>query len=133
MVWGQKKIANTLSERKIVVPSEHFRRLGHPVPAKVPKDIYAWQETTITHILTRMDYVGHIQHGENVFIKAHNGTNPKGNCVEKPCVTGVLTKRKSTIVSDTFVSKLSCLFGGSGGIRTHGPISGSLDFESRPL
>ena len=56
---GPKKIANTLSERKIVVPSEHFRRLGHPVPAKVPKDIYAWQETTITHILTRMDYVGH--------------------------------------------------------------------------
>ncbi|MCI7793641.1 hypothetical protein MR578_05350, partial [bacterium] len=53
-----------------------------------------------------------------LFIKAHNETNPKGNCAEKPCVTGALAKRKSTIVSDTFVSKLSCLFGGADGSRT---------------
>lgn len=54
-----------------------------------------------------------VQHGENVSIKAHNETNPKGTCAEKPCVMGVLAKGKSTIVSDTFVSKLSCLFGPS--------------------
>ena len=60
------------------------------------------------------------QRGDNhtLFIKAHNETNPKSNCAEKPCVTGASAKRKSTIVSDTFVSKLSCLFGGDGGNRT---------------
>ena len=39
-----------------------------------------------------------------------NETNPKGNCTEKPCVTGVLTKRKSTIVLIRRYLRLSCFF-----------------------
>lgn len=56
---GPTTIAHALSDRKIPVPTEHFRRKGMPIPARVPDDIYRWQETTITGILKRMDYLGH--------------------------------------------------------------------------
>jgi hypothetical protein len=45
--------------------------------------------------------------------QTNNETNPKGRNTEKPYATGVLAKRKRSIVSDTLVSKLSTLFGRS--------------------
>lgn len=56
---GPTKIAKALSARQIPVPSEHARKQGQPVPARAPKDIYRWQETTISHILARVEYLGH--------------------------------------------------------------------------
>ena len=60
-----------------------------------------------------------VRHGEKYLHKDHNETNPEGRSVEKPCATGIFAKRKRLIVSDTLVSKLSTLFGGGGGSRTH--------------
>ena len=70
---------------------------------------------------------------ENLPLDAYNETAPKGRCAKKPCVTGALAKRKSTIVSDTLVSKLSCLFGGAEGNRT--PVRKQLgkNFTGRSL
>ena len=50
----------------------------------------------------------------------HNETNPKMEKAENPCPTRIFGKRKSSIVSDTLVSKLSNLFGPSGATRTRG-------------
>ena len=43
--------------------------------------------------------------------KAHNETIPKCRFAEKPCAASIFAKRKRLIVSNTFVSKLSTLFG----------------------
>lgn len=50
----------------------------------------------------------------------HNETNPKMEKAENPCPTRIFGKRKSSIVSNTLVSKLSNLFGPSGATRTRG-------------
>ena len=56
---GPTTIAHALSARMIPVPSEHYRLKGITVPSKPPNNPYRWQETTITGILKRMDYLGH--------------------------------------------------------------------------
>ena len=56
-----------------------------------------------------------------MFISAptdHNETNPKMEKAENPCPAKIFGERKSSIVSDTLVSKLSNLFGPPEGIRT---------------
>ena len=55
---------------------------------------------------------------ESVIHKAHNETIPKCRFAEKPCAASIFAKRKGLIVSNTFVSKLSTLFGGIEGSRT---------------
>ena len=52
---------------------------------------------------------------KSVIHKAHNETIPKCRFAEKPCAASIFAKRKRLIVSNTFVSKLSTLFGGGGG------------------
>ena len=48
----------------------------------------------------------------------HNETNAKKEKAENPCPARIIGKRKSSIVSDTLVSKLSNLFGAGKGTRT---------------
>ena len=55
---------------------------------------------------------------KSVIHKAHNETIPKCRFAEKPCAASIFAKRKRLIVSNTFVSKLSTLFGGDGENRT---------------
>ena len=55
--------------------------------------------------------------------KAHNETIPKCRFAEKPCAASIFAKRKRLIVSNTFVSKLSTLFGPSAEIRTRGLLN----------
>ena len=59
-----------------------------------------------------------VRHGEKYLHKDHNETNPKMEKAENPCPARIFGKRKSSIVSDTLVSKLSNLFGGAEGNRT---------------
>ena len=56
---GPSQIATELSRQKIPVPTAHFKEMGIHIPAKVPEDIYAWQSRTVSHILSRMEYLGH--------------------------------------------------------------------------
>ena len=56
---GPSQIAKALANRKVPVPSAHLRSLGISTSAKVPEDIYAWQQRTISDILTRREYLGH--------------------------------------------------------------------------
>ncbi len=56
---GPSQIATELSRQKIPVPTAHFKEMGIHIPAKVPVDIYAWQSRTVSHILSRMEYLGH--------------------------------------------------------------------------
>ena len=61
-----------------------------------------------------------VQSDEKAPLNNHNETNPIIERAEKPCPARIFGKRKSSIVSDTFVSKLSNLFGPSGETRTRG-------------
>ena len=63
-----------------------------------------------------------VRHGEKYLHKDHNETNPKMEKAENPCPARIFGKRKSSIVSDTLVSKLSNLFGPSGETRTPGVL-----------
>ena len=59
-----------------------------------------------------------VQMSNNMPSNTHNETNPKMEKAENPCPARIIGKRKSSIVSDTLVSKLSNLFGGGEGNRT---------------
>lgn len=56
---GPSQIAKTLSQQQIPVPTVHLHRMGINTPAREPEDIYAWQQRTISHLLTRVEYLGH--------------------------------------------------------------------------
>lgn len=58
--YGPTQIANILTERKIENPTAHAKRMGLNPPARqFYDDPYLWRDSTITHILSRMEYIGH--------------------------------------------------------------------------
>ena len=58
--YGPTQIANILTERKIENPTAHAKRIGLNPPARqFYDDPYLWRDSTITHILSRMEYIGH--------------------------------------------------------------------------
>ena len=58
--YGPTQIAGILTRRKIENPTAHARRLGYNPPVqKLSDDPYLWRDTTVTHILSRMEYIGH--------------------------------------------------------------------------
>ena len=90
---GPKKIANTLSERKIVVPSEHFRRLGHPVPAKVPKDELMAKKRPDVHVRmiiseedTNRPYYRQLSENFDLRLIPHHGWNDWNRMHDKFCI-----------------------------------------------
>ena len=56
---GPSQIAKALSQRKILVPTAHFREIGINTPTKVSDDVFAWQPRTISDILAKREYLGH--------------------------------------------------------------------------
>ena len=56
---GPSQIAKALTQRKIPVPTAHLRSMGINAAAKIPEDIYAWQQATIADILEKKEYLGH--------------------------------------------------------------------------
>ncbi len=58
--YGPTQIANILTERKIENPTAHAKRMGFNPPVRqFYDDPYLWRDTTVTHILERMEYIGH--------------------------------------------------------------------------
>ena len=58
--YGPTQIANILTESKIENPTAHAKRMGMNPPARqFYDDPCLWRDTTVTHILSRMEYIGH--------------------------------------------------------------------------
>ena len=58
--YGSTQIANILTERKVENPTAHAKRMGMNPPARqFYDDPFLWRDTTVTHILSRMEYIGH--------------------------------------------------------------------------
>ena len=58
--YGPTQIAKLLTERRIENPTAHAKRNGlNPPVRQFHDDPYLWRDTTVTHILSRMEYIGH--------------------------------------------------------------------------
>ncbi len=58
--YGPSQIASILEKRQIEIPIYHAKRLGVTLPARSDgHSPYAWDDTTITRIFTRQEYLGH--------------------------------------------------------------------------
>lgn len=57
--YGPRRIANILTERKILIPSAYALEKGCAVRNNIPKNPCQWSSTVVVDILERMDYLGH--------------------------------------------------------------------------
>ncbi len=58
--YGPSQIASILEKRQIEIPIYHAKRLGITLPARSDgHSPYGWDDTTITQIFTRQEYLGH--------------------------------------------------------------------------
>lgn len=55
---GPMKIANQLRNEQILTPTAYFRSAGMPYSNKSAIDPYAWEQTTVRHILENRQYTG---------------------------------------------------------------------------
>jgi len=57
--YGPRRIANILTERKILIPSAYALEKGYTVRNNIPKNPCQWSSTVVVDVLERMDYLGH--------------------------------------------------------------------------
>ena len=57
--YGPRRIANILTERKILIPSAYVLEKGYAVRNNIPKNPCQWSSTVVVDVLERMDYLGH--------------------------------------------------------------------------
>lgn len=57
--YGSRRIANILTERKILIPSAYALEKGYAVRNNIPKNPCQWSSTVVVDVLERMDYLGH--------------------------------------------------------------------------
>lgn len=58
--YGSSQITSILEKRQIEIPIYHAKRLGITLPARSDgHSPYGWDDTTITRIFTRQEYLGH--------------------------------------------------------------------------
>lgn len=58
--FGPSQIARKLTERKILTPAAYFASKGINIPTKKEGSLYAWDNTTVAHIMDRWrEYLGH--------------------------------------------------------------------------
>ena len=57
--YGPGRIANILTERKILIPSAYALEKGYAVRNNIPKNPCQWSSTAVVDVLERMDYLGH--------------------------------------------------------------------------
>lgn len=57
--YGPRRIANILTERKLLIPSAYALEKGYAVRNNIPKNPYQWSSTVVVDVLERMDYLGH--------------------------------------------------------------------------
>ena len=58
--FGPSQIAKKLKEAKVDCPTVHWMKMGRNAPAKTPDNPYDWAPRTITGILEKMEYLGHM-------------------------------------------------------------------------
>ena len=57
--YGPTRIANILTERKILCPTYYALKHGEKSRTILPPNKYLWNATVVSHILDRMEYLGH--------------------------------------------------------------------------
>lgn len=57
--YGPRRIANILTDRKILIPSAYALEKGYAVRNNIPKNPCQWSSTVVVDVLERMDYLGH--------------------------------------------------------------------------
>ncbi len=57
--YRPRRIANILTERKILIPSTYALEKGYAVRNNIPKNPCQWSSTVVVDVLERMDYLGH--------------------------------------------------------------------------
>lgn len=58
--FGPSQIARKLTEREILTPAAYFASKGIKIPTKKEGSLYAWDNTTVAHIMDRWrEYLGH--------------------------------------------------------------------------
>ena len=57
--YGPTRISHILTERKILCPTYYALEKGEKPRTVLPPDKYSWSATVVSHILERMDYLGH--------------------------------------------------------------------------
>ena len=58
--YGPSQIANILKTDKIETPTVHWQKIGRNAPAKPPSNPYGWHSRTISGILDKYEYAGHM-------------------------------------------------------------------------
>ena len=58
--YGPSQIAKKLKEAKVDCPTVHWMKMGRNAPAKTPDNPYDWAPRTITGILEKQEYLGHM-------------------------------------------------------------------------
>lgn len=58
--YGPSQIAKKLKVAKVDCPTVHWMKMGRNSPANTPDDPYAWAPRTITGILEKQEYLGHM-------------------------------------------------------------------------
>lgn len=58
--FGPSHIAKKLKEAKVDCPTVHWMKMGRNAPAKTPENPYDWAPRTISGILEKQEYLGHM-------------------------------------------------------------------------
>ena len=58
--FGPSQISKKLKEAKVDCPTVHWMKMGRNAPAKTPDNPYDWAPRTITGILEKQEYLGHM-------------------------------------------------------------------------
>ena len=77
--YGPSQIAKKLKEAKVDCPTVHWAKMGRNAPAKTPDDPYDWAPRTISGILERQEYLGHM-----VNFRTHRQSYKSKKKIENP-------------------------------------------------
>lgn len=77
--FGPSQIAKKLKEAKVDCPTVHWAKMGRNAPTKTPDDPYDWAPRTISGILERQEYLGHM-----VNFRTHRLSYKSKKKIEKP-------------------------------------------------
>ena len=77
--YGPSQIAHKLKAAKVDCPTVHWAKMGRNAPAKTPDDPYDWAPRTISGILERQEYLGHM-----VNFRTHRQSYKSKKKIENP-------------------------------------------------
>ena len=77
--YGPSQIAHKLKDAKVDCPTVHWAKMGRNAPAKIPDDPYDWAPRTISGILEKPEYLGHM-----VNFRTHRQSYKSKKKIENP-------------------------------------------------